>query len=88
MVALLMRLLARHLRAAPGKHGLLASHQATSDIRLAKSFFLKGPVWVGWTRPKVMAVVKALERVPLVGIAGGLIEAYLPLVDDNFYCKY
>lgn len=83
-----MRLAARHLRTAPGNSSLLASHQAATDTRLAKSFFLQGPVWVGWTRPKVMAVVKALERVPLVGIAGGLIEAYLPLVDDNFYCAY
>jgi hypothetical protein len=44
-------------------------------------------MWVGWTRPKIMAVVKGLERIPLIGIAGGFVEGYIPLVDDYFYCK-
>lgn len=53
---------------------------------MATSFFLQGPMWVGWTRPKIMAVVKGIQRIPLVGIAGELVEGYLPLVDDYFYC--
>jgi peroxin-16 len=44
-------------------------------------------MWVGWTRPKIMAVVKGLERIPLIGIAGGFVEGYIPLVDDYFYCE-
>jgi hypothetical protein len=34
-----------------------------------------------------MAVVKGLERIPLIGIAGGFVEGYIPLVDDYFYCE-
>jgi hypothetical protein len=45
-------------------------------------------MWVGWTRPKIMAVVKGLERIPLIGIAGGFVEGYIPLVDDYFYCEF
>ena len=33
-----------------------------------------------------MAVVKGIQRIPLVGLAGELVEGYLPLVDDYFYC--
>jgi hypothetical protein len=52
------------------------------------SLFLTGPMWVGWTRPKVLGWVKTLERIPLVGLVGELIEGYLPLVDDYFYCEF
>lgn len=51
------------------------------------SLFLTGPMWVGWTRPKVLGWVKTLERIPLVGLVGELVEGYLPLVDDYFYCE-
>jgi hypothetical protein len=34
-----------------------------------------------------MAVLGALERIPLIGLAGGFVEGYIPLVDDYFYCK-
>lgn len=81
-----MRLIARHIRTLPGQSSLLSSHYVASDARLAKSFFLTGPMWIGWTRPKVMGVVKVLEKIPLVGLAGQLLEGYLSLVDDNFYC--
>ncbi|KAL7423423.1 hypothetical protein Q5752_001003 [Cryptotrichosporon argae] len=81
---LVLSLLARQLR-APAQTTLQFEHNATTDRRMASRFFLTGPVWVGWTRPKVMAVVAALERVPLIGLAGELVEAYIPLVDDYFY---
>jgi hypothetical protein len=35
-----------------------------------------------------MAIVKGLERIPLIGIAGGFVEGYIPLVDDYFYCEF
>lgn len=34
-----------------------------------------------------MSVVKGLERIPMVGLVGELVEGYLPLVDDYFYCR-
>lgn len=55
---------------------------------MASSFFLQGPMWVGWTRPKIMTVVKGIERIPLVGLVGELVEGYIPLVDHYFYCEY
>jgi peroxin-16 len=35
-----------------------------------------------------MTIVKRLERIPLVGLVGELVEGYLPLVDEYFYCKF
>lgn len=86
LVPLAMQLLARHLRAPTGDSTLLAEHYAKTDRRLATRFFLTGPMWVGWTRPKVMSVVRGLQRIPLIGLAGGLLEGYLPLVDE-YYCE-
>jgi len=43
-------------------------------------------MWLGWTRPKIMGIVRTLERVPLVGLVGDLVEGYIPLVDEYFYC--
>ena len=44
-------------------------------------------MWVGWTRPRIIKVVHALEGVPIVGLVGELVESYMSLVDDYFYCK-
>lgn len=87
MVPIAFRLIARHIRPEAGESLLLASHYAKLDRRLASSFFLQGPMWVGWTRPKIMALVKGIERIPLFGLAGEFVEGYIPLVDDYFYCE-
>jgi len=87
LLSLAFQLLARHLRPSPSSSLLLSSHYAQLDRRLATHFFLTGPMWIGWTRPKVMGFVKGLERIPIVGLVGELVEGYLPLVDDYFYCE-
>jgi peroxin-16 len=48
-------------------------------------YMLRGPVWHSWTRPKLDSIVKRTENRPLLGIVGGLISDYLPLVDDYYY---
>ena len=50
-------------------------------------FFFTGPMWIGWTRPKIMSWVQWFERWPVLGLVGGFAEGYLPLVDDYFYCE-
>lgn len=49
---------------------------------------MTGPMWIGWTRPKVVSVARALERIPILGLVGDLVEGYLPLVDDYFFCEF
>lgn len=82
-----MHLLARHLRQPPNDSLLLAEHYAQQDRRLATRFFLTGPMWVGWTRPKIVGITKTLERIPLVGLVAEFAESYLGLVDEYFYCE-
>ena len=88
LAPLALQLLARQLRPAPQSSLLLTSHYAHLDRRTAAHFFLTGPMWIGWTRPKVMRVVKGVERIPIVGLVGELVEGYLSLVDEYFYCEF
>jgi peroxin-16 len=85
LIPLLMRILARRLR-NPASTVLLAQHHATHDKRLLAQAFLTGPMWIGWTRPKIQSWVEWLEKWPLIGMVAGLGEGYLPLVDDYVYC--
>ncbi|KAL1413369.1 hypothetical protein Q8F55_001129 [Vanrija albida] len=85
IIPILLQLLARRLRAPAGESTLLAEHYAQLDRRMASRFFLQGPMWIGWTRPKIVSVVNFLEKIPLISLAGDLISGYLPLVDDYFY---
>ncbi|EIW67372.1 hypothetical protein TREMEDRAFT_16146, partial [Tremella mesenterica DSM 1558] len=84
LIPIILQLLSRSLRSSRSSI-LLADHYAQQDRQLAKRFFLSGPMWVGWTRPKILGVVRTLERIPVVGLVGEFVEAYLPLVDDYLY---
>ncbi|WVQ74803.1 hypothetical protein IAR50_004409 [Cryptococcus sp. DSM 104548] len=89
IIPLLLLFIYRRLRASSSNSAsgspLLLAHNATQDRHLAMQAFLTGPLWVGWTRPKIVKVARGLERIPLVGLVGELVEGYLPLVDDYFY---
>ena len=87
VIGISMRLAARQLRPRDQDSLLLYEYYAHLDRHLASTFFLTGPMWVGWTRPKIMGWVKWLERWPLVGYAGDFAEGYLSLVDEYFYCQ-
>jgi peroxin-16 len=85
IIPIALQLLARRLRASPGDSTLLAESYAQRDRRTASRFFLQGPMWIGWTRPKIVGVIRFLEKIPLIGLAGELINGYLPLADEFFY---
>lgn len=88
LITLSLALLSRTLRGPMSNSVLLAEHHRQLDRRLATRAFFTGPMWVAWTRPKLLGVVKRVERVPLVGVLGEFVEGYFPLVDDYFYCKW
>ncbi|WWC71669.1 uncharacterized protein I206_105627 [Kwoniella pini CBS 10737] len=64
---------------------LLIENNSNQDKKLLIKAFLTGPMWIGFTRSKILKISKSLERIPLIGLLGELIEGYLPLVDDYFY---
>ncbi|WVF72701.1 hypothetical protein IAT40_007519 [Kwoniella sp. CBS 6097] len=86
LLVLRLLLLARYLR-PKSTSPLVLSHQATQDKRLLARAFLTGPMWLGFTRPKIQGIAKGLGRVPVLGLVGELVQGYLPLVDDYFYCE-
>ncbi|WVQ99914.1 hypothetical protein IAU59_007057 [Kwoniella sp. CBS 9459] len=91
LLILRLLLLARYLRpkSTPStSSALLLSHQAAQDKRLLARAFLTGPMWLGFTRPKIQGLSRSLGRVPILGLVGELVQGYLPLVDDYFYCEF
>jgi peroxin-16 len=48
-------------------------------------YILRGPAWYSFTRPKLDSIVKRTQNRPLLGIVGGFIGDYLPLVDEYYY---
>ncbi|OWZ31130.1 peroxin-16 [Cryptococcus neoformans AD2-60a] len=84
LIPLVLLLLSRRLR-SKGESPLLMSHYAQQDKKLALQAFMTGPMWIGWTRPKIVSVARTLERIPILGLVGDLVEGYLPLVDDYFF---
>ncbi|PWN43395.1 peroxisome membrane protein [Ceraceosorus guamensis] len=69
--------------------------QAISDVERAEWkkrgrafwwYLLRGPAWDGWTRPKLERIINATQNRAILGIVGGIIGDYLPLIDEyHFY---
>ncbi|WVQ68220.1 uncharacterized protein L199_006427 [Kwoniella botswanensis] len=78
-------LLARVMRPSHKSSNLGMTHNSSQDRKLLARAFLTGPMWLGFTRPKVLGLTKLVEKIPIVGLVGDLVEGYLPLVDDYFY---
>ena len=48
-------------------------------------YFLRGPVWFQWTRPKIERFATWTENRRIIGFFGSIARDYLPLVDDYYY---
>ncbi|KAN0064470.1 hypothetical protein ACQY0O_002096 [Thecaphora frezii] len=48
-------------------------------------YLVRGPVWYGWTRPKLAKLVERTENRAVVGLVGGIVGDYLPLVDEYYF---
>ena len=48
-------------------------------------YLLRGPLWFSFTRPKLSAVVERTQGKFLVGMVGGVLSDYLPLIDEYYY---
>lgn len=48
-------------------------------------YLLRGPMWYGWTRPKVAQFVASTENRRIVGLLSSIIGEYLSLVDEYYY---
>ena len=48
-------------------------------------YLVRGPVWYGYTRPKIAAFAQSTENRRVIGMLGSIARDYLPLVDDYYY---
>jgi peroxin-16 len=45
----------------------------------------RGPVWYNFTRPKLASLADRTQGKFLIGIIGGMLGDYLPLIDDYYF---
>lgn len=91
-VSLLLSLLSRHLRPKPP----VSPSSATSLERLEyarrdKELFwnvFRGEIWTEWTRPKLEGLRTRMEGRPLVGLLSGVVQDWMWLVDEYYYCEF
>jgi peroxin-16 len=48
-------------------------------------YLLRGPVWYNFTRPKLASLADRTQGKFLIGIIGGMLGDYLPLIDDYYF---
>ncbi|KAI8452548.1 peroxisome membrane protein [Phakopsora pachyrhizi] len=49
------------------------------------TYLLKGPLWIMFTRPKLLKVSKSLSGKPLLNLLSMIIQDYTPLIDEYYY---
>ncbi|KAI9619712.1 hypothetical protein H4Q26_014094 [Puccinia striiformis f. sp. tritici PST-130] len=49
------------------------------------SYFLRGPLWSLWTKPKLLQISKKFESVPIFNLISTAILDYTPLLDEYHY---
>lgn len=48
-------------------------------------YLLRGPLWYSFTRPKLAGMVDRTQGKFLVGVIGGVLSDYLPLIDEYYF---
>jgi peroxin-16 len=89
-VSLLLSMLSRHLRPKPpvspsSSTSLERQEYARRDREMLWNAF-RGEIWTGWTRPKLDGMRRSMEGKPLLGLLSGIIQDWVPLVDEYYYC--
>ena len=50
-------------------------------------YFLRGPVWHGWTRGKMVSIADATEGKLGIGLLSNIVSDYRSLIDEFHYCE-
>ncbi|KAG0659819.1 Peroxisomal membrane protein pex16 [Rhodotorula mucilaginosa] len=48
-------------------------------------YLVRGPVWEGWTKPRLEAIAGKFQDKPLIGFVSTLLQDYVPLIDEYYY---
>ncbi|KZS96001.1 peroxisomal membrane protein PEX16 [Sistotremastrum niveocremeum HHB9708] len=86
ITSLTIDLLARSLRRTPPPtSGLERSEYARRDRDLLW-YFLRGPVWQFYTKPKLTSFADSTSHTPVLGLMSAFIRDWIPLIDSYHYC--
>ncbi|KAG8846759.1 Peroxisomal membrane protein pex16 [Tulasnella sp. 330] len=85
IVSLTLDLISHHLRRTPPANSTLERQEYGKRDRDLLWYFLRGGVWTDFTKPKLQGVVDLTGRIPLVNLAGALIQDWMPLIDEYYY---
>ncbi|KAG8996150.1 Peroxisomal membrane protein pex16 [Tulasnella sp. JGI-2019a] len=85
IVSLTLDLLSHHLRRTPPASSALERQEYAKRDRDLLWYFLRGGVWTEFTKPKLQTLVDVTGRVPLVNLAGALLQDWMPLIDEYYY---
>lgn len=75
---------------------IASTRRTTSEVerqelsKRRKSFwlyFLRGPVWYGWTRKRLEAFSYRFEGVFGISLLANIVEDYKLLIDEYHYCE-
>jgi hypothetical protein len=86
-VILAMEFLSRQLRRSPSTTSMLERTEYARRDRDMLWYLLRGAIWDGFTKPKVAALAERTSRLPLLGLAGLLIQDWMPLIEQYHYCE-
>jgi peroxin-16 len=91
-ISLLLSFISRQLRRNPpvspsSTNSLERQEYARRDRELFWYLF-RGELWSEWTRPKLEGVCQTLEGKPVLGLVSGVIQDWVGLVDEYWYCEY
>lgn len=88
-ISIFLSILSRYLRrqppASPSSFNSLERQEYARRDRELFWYLFRGEMWTGWTRPKLDNLSKSLEGKPLLGLVAGIIQGWVPLVDEYWY---
>ena len=91
-ISIFLSMVSRYLRrqppASPSTSNSLERLEYARRDRELLWYLFRGELWTGWTRLKLDSLSRSLEGKPLLGLFAGIIQDWVPLVDEYWYCEY
>ncbi|KAH7883547.1 peroxisomal membrane protein PEX16 [Phlebopus sp. FC_14] len=88
LTAFALELVSRNLRRAPPLSATIERDEYAHRDRDIAWYLLRGSVWESYTRPKLESVAESTARMPILGVFSAVVNDWIPLIDEYYYCKW
>jgi len=85
ITALVMEMVSRNLRRTALAAATLERAEYSRRDRDMLWYLLRGSIWEEYTRPKLDSFADKVTHAPILGLLGGLIRDWIPLIDEYYY---